>query len=97
MGGVFREDTKASELMILIENTGSMLAPEDDLQWNEAAEIIRNSKTRMELAENSFVYGCYKAMHSTGQRQVPVYDIPMMSDEQWNELVTKQKKARAAS
>ncbi len=84
--------------MTLIEETGQRIAPKDDLQWREALELVSVSKNKMELIENSFIFGCIKAMRSSGEKQVPVYDIPMMSDERWNELAAIQRmKRRAAS
>lgn len=82
--GVFREEPSA--MLQLIEEVGQKILPKDDLQWKEAVELMGISENKMELIENSFILGCIKATRVSSEKQVPVYDIPMMSDERWNEL-----------
>lgn len=78
--------------MPMIDAFGGIISPEEDIQFSEASEIIRNSKTKMELIENSYVYGLFKGRKlSSITRSVPVLNIPMMSDERWNELAAKCK------
>lgn len=67
-----------------------MLDPKNDMQFREATEIIQNSSTKMELAGNGYIYGYFKGVNSSDKtKYVPVLNIPMLSDERWNELAAK--------
>lgn len=85
-------------IMPVIEAYGEILNPQDDIQLSEATEIIRNSNTRMEMIENSYVFGFFNGRKSAQKRNyIPVLNIPMMSDDRWNELAAKCRGMEAAS
>lgn len=70
-----------------INACGLAIDPHNDIQFDEANEIIENSTTEMELVGNGYIYGYLqgrKDLHKTAD--IPISNIPMMSDERWQEL-----------
>lgn len=82
-------------VMGIIEIYGKYIPVEKDMSVSDAKTIIRSSRTMMEVAGNSYLYGYMRARRSIGKeiRQVPLYSIPMMSDEEWNRLAEGRKEA----
>lgn len=71
----------------VIEVYGSLFDPEHDITTKEAKEIINSSETKMEIVSNSYLLGFMnESQENTGKRMVPVYDLPQISDERWNQL-----------
>lgn len=80
-------------VMGIIDLYGEYISAEKDMKISEARTIIRSSKTMMEVAGNSYLYGYMKG-NSDGKVMVPIYNIPMMSDEEWNRLAEQNRKER---
>lgn len=79
----------------MIEVYGSLFAPEHDITTKEAKEIINSSETKMEIVSNSYILGFMNgSMESAGKRMVPVYDLPQISDERWNQLARQYSMER---
>ncbi len=55
---------------------------EEYLKYQDAIEIIAGSKSHVDAVESSYMFGYITAI-SVG---IPIYDIPQISDERWNEL-----------
>ena len=71
----------------MIEVYGSLFDPEYDITTKEAKEIINSSETKMEIVSNSYLLGFMNgSRENAGKRMVPVYDLPQISDERWNQL-----------
>lgn len=71
----------------VIEVYGSLFDPKHDITTREAKEIINSSETKMEIVSNSYILGFMNgSAESEGKRMVPVYDLPQISDERWNQL-----------
>lgn len=79
---------KNNMIMPIIEGYGAMIAPEQDMTWEEAQEIKANSRNEMEVIGNSYILGMLRGRKNQTM-VIPVLDIPVMSDEQWNELTKK--------
>lgn len=75
----------------LIESYAEHIDPSKDMTCSEAKNIIQNSRTAMEVAGNSYIYGYMK-----GKVMVPVLNIPIMSDEEWNKLAHRNYLERKA-
>lgn len=71
----------------MIEVFGNSLDPKHDITTREAKEIINSSETKMEIVSNSYILGFMNgSQENSGKRMVPVYDLPQISDERWNQL-----------
>lgn len=71
----------------MIEVYGSLFDPEHDITTKEAKEIINSSETKMEIVSNSYLLGFMNgSQENSGKRMVPIYDLPQISDERWNQL-----------
>ena len=94
-GGVFPERSREDEylehpIMPIIDTWGMMIDPEYDIHLDEASEIIQNSNTAMELVGNGYIYGYFKGSTDSNKiKYAPVLNIPILSDERWNELAAK--------
>ncbi len=64
----------------------------DDIHYFDAIEIIAVSDSCFDAVDNSYKFGYISARRKadTDRRMVPVYDIPQMSDEHWNELAARR-------
>lgn len=82
-------------VMKLIEIYGEYIPAEKDMRITDAKTIIRSSGTMMEVAGNSYLYGYMKGS-SDNKTMVPLYNIPMMSDDAWNRLAEQNRKERLA-
>lgn len=65
--------------------------PDIDITCPEAKSIIRNSKTIMEVVEYTYKLGYNRG---GAARRIPIFNIPMMSDEEWNILAAKNAAER---
>lgn len=83
-------------LLERIEAAGMCLEPSEDMKTSEAKQIIRNSRTAMEVAGSSYIYGYMNGAGNNDTIKVPVLNIKMMSDERWNELARKNRLERQA-
>lgn len=84
---IWKDKNADSKVMKRINACGLAIDPHNDIQFDEANEIIENSATEMELVGNGYIYGYLrgrKDFHKTVD--IPILNIPMMSDERWNEL-----------
>lgn len=87
-----------NRIMQIIENYGNEFDPAQDMNMAEAMSIIDSSKTRMEIAENAYLYGHMRGSYDGGlTRQVPTYNLQQMTDEEWAELARKSKLEREVS
>lgn len=76
-----------------IDTYGTFLPADRDMSFRDAKEIISGSRTKMEIAGNSYIYGYM--MGSTGSKKmVPVLNIKQISDEEWNKIAKRQKEER---
>ena len=81
--------------MEMIENYGEEFDPSQDMNIAEALNIIESCHTRMEIAENAYLYGHMRGSNDSGlTRQVPLYNIKQLSDEEWNRLAARNKTER---
>lgn len=78
-----KKTTRHNRIMDIIEDYGDMIDLDQDLNMVEAMDIIRASHTRLEIAENSYLYG--HRIGSAHARRVPVYALRQMTDEEWNQ------------
>lgn len=76
----------------MLEEYGMFMNPADDMKTKEELIIIKGSKTKMEIAGNSYIYGHMRG--SCGKRMVPLINLKQISDEEWNEMVRNQKEFR---
>ena len=76
---------KNNMIMPIIEGYGAMIAPEQDMTWEEAQEIRENSRNEMEVIGNSYILGMFRG-RNTKECVIPVLEIPFLSDERWNEI-----------
>lgn len=76
---------KNNMIMPIIEGYGAMIAPEQDMTWEEAQEIKANSRNEMEVIGNSYILGLFRGRR-VKEFPVPVLEIPFLSDERWNEI-----------
>ena len=65
--------------------------PHIDITCPEAKSIIRNSKTIMEVVEYTYKLGYNRGGAAP---RIPIFNIPMMSDEEWNKLAEKNRMER---
>lgn len=82
----------------VIEVYGSLFEPEHDIKTSEAKEIIEFSKTKMEIVSNSYLLGFMKgSRENIGKKMVPIFDIPQLSDEEWNRFAYLNKLERGVN
>lgn len=74
----------------VIEEYGMLMEPKNDMKTAEALAIIRGSRTKMEVAGNSYTYGYMKGVKA-GRRMVPVLNVKQISDDEWNEMARRQR------
>ena len=65
--------------------------PDVDITCPEAKSIIRNSKTVMEVVEYTYKLGYHRG---GAARRIPIFNIPMMSDAEWNKFAEKNRMER---
>ena len=80
-----------------IEEYGINMYCSEDMKCSEAKEIIAGSSSQMEIAGNSYLYGYMRGTRTENVRHVPVLNIKMMSDEEWNRLARKSRMERQAA
>lgn len=81
--------------MEIILNYGDEFDPSQDMNMAEAINIIKSSRTRMEIAENAYLYGHMRGSYDSGlTRQVPLYNLKQLTDEEWNRLAAQNKTER---
>lgn len=79
-----------SKIMAIIDYYGQKIDVEKDIKTSEAREIIKSSLTDMGKVGNGYIYGCFKANQGMcDTKKLPVLNIRMMSDEEWNKLANK--------
>ena len=85
------------QIVSIIENYGMLINPEADINMAEAIDIIAGSRTKMEIAGNSYLYGYMRGCSCGGSKMVPVLNLRQMTDEEWNVLATQNKLERKVS
>lgn len=84
-----------NRIMEIILNYGDEFDPSQDMNMVEAMNIIEASRTRMEIAENAYLYGHMRGSCDSGlTRQVPLYNLKQLTDEEWNRLAARNKAER---
>lgn len=73
-----------------IQEYGISVGPKADMSISEAFIIINGSKTRMEIAGNSYLYGHMRGSMD-GKCMVPLLNLKQISDDEWNEMARKQR------
>lgn len=73
------------EMEQVLETYGSEYEPEEDINFVDAIDIIKGSFSKMEMIHKGYEQGYICGKHSA-QKKVPLYNIPQISDERWNEL-----------
>lgn len=63
-------------------------SPEWDLTSTEIGQIVEDNDTVSEMIAQAYKLGYNRAK---ARNNVPMLNIPMMSDERWNELAAKMK------
>lgn len=76
-----------------IQEYGMLMDPKNDMKTTEALAIIKESKTKMEVAGNSYTYGYMKGVKG-GKGMVPILNIKQISDDEWNEMARRQRGCR---
>ena len=69
--------------------------PDVDITCREAKTIIKHCRTTMEVVELTYALGYARGKGKT-TRNIPIFGIPMMSDEQWNKLAEENRLQRQA-
>lgn len=86
-----------NKIMEIIEDYGYDFDPSQDMNIAEAMSIIDASKTKIEIAENAYLYGHMRGSCENGfSRQIPFYNLKQMSDEEWQEMAIRNKMEREA-
>ena len=81
--------------MEIIMSYGDEIDPSQDMNMVEAMNIIEASRTRMEIAENAYLYGHMRGSCDSGlTRQVPLYNLKQLTDEEWNRLAARNREER---
>lgn len=89
---------RKNRIMEIIEDYGDKFDPALDINISEAMFIIECCQTKMEIVEHSYLYGHMRGRYDNGlTKQVPLYNIKQMTDEEWNRLVARNKTERQAS
>lgn len=90
---------RKERVIAIIEAYGSIFDVKDDITTSEAKTIIQSSRTRMEIAGNSYIYGYIRGRQNETEntKKIPIYNIPQMSDEKWNSLAEKNRREREVS
>lgn len=90
---------RENRIIALIEAYGLIMSPEEDISTKEAKVILHASQSNMEIVGNSYLYGYINGMKNTNKNmsKVPLYNIPMMSDEKWNQLAERNRLERLAA
>lgn len=74
----------------IIQEYGTLMGPAIDMKTPEALSIIRGSRTKMEIAGNSYTYGYMRGKRDS-KKMVPVINLKQISDEEWNEMARRQR------
>ena len=69
--------------------------PDVDITCREAKTIIKHCRTTMEVVELTYALG-YARGKEKKARNVTIFNIPMMSDEEWNILAAQNAAERQA-
>lgn len=84
-----------NRIMEIIMSYGDEFDPAQDMNMVEAMNIIEASSTRMEIAENAYLYGHMRGSCDSGlTRQVPLYNLKQLTDEEWNRLAARNREER---
>ncbi len=82
------------QIMTIIENFGMLVSPEADINTAEAKSIIYSSRTKMEIAENAYLFGLIKGMESSHRQMIPIYSLHQITDAEWQAMARKNKLER---
>lgn len=81
-----------NRIINIIMNYGDDFSPESDISYTDAMSIIQVSQSKMEIVENSYLYGHMRGVHDKGvTKMIPLYNIRQISDEEWKELSRRNK------
>lgn len=79
-----------NRIIDIVKHYGMIVDPDDDINFLDAIDIVLSSHSKMEIAGNSYLYGHMQGNQSAVHR-LPVYDLPQISDERWNQLAKTMK------
>lgn len=82
-------------LLEIIDRYADGMDPQQDIRFTEVMDIIKGSVSKMEIVGYAYTYG-HMLGSQPGTRQIPIYSIPQMTDEHWNELAKTMGKGAAA-
>lgn len=77
----------------MLEEYGMRIHPENDMKTKEALIIIKGSRTKMEIAGNSYIYGYMQGIKNE-RKSIPILNLKQISDSEWNEMAIKQREYR---
>lgn len=84
------------QIIAIIENYGMLMNPEQDINTSEAIDIIKGSRTKMEIVGNGYLYGYMRGSRERSKK-IPVYNLRQMTDEEWNKLAAQNRLEREVS
>lgn len=86
-----------NRIMEMVENYRGEIRPEQELNIAEAMNLADSTNDSLELAENAYLYGHMRASYDSGlTRQVPIYNLRQLTDDEWGRLAARNKLEREA-
>lgn len=89
---------RENRIVDIVECYGMTVDPSEDINFVDAMDIIKGSNSKMEMVGTGYLYGYMRGSRNRGfTKNIPLYNLKQMTDEEWNELARKNKESMQRS